>query len=1362
MHLPTKIDIISILLPFSESSKEKISFIIDTGSMISLIKISQIANKQNIQYNKIKILKGVSGDTIQTIGSITGTISFDNNNFQHEFYLVPDYLNFGSAYAILGLDFLSKNDAIIDTKNKKVTFKNNFISPTQLPVNNNPSLAENCAKSVTPEDGSLPINRIGKKKKKKHVKKTKLPVSQTNTAEETSLVQNVSFDELALVHDAPNSSYFVTFNTDSDVESKIKISAGTEQIIEINVEDDEEKICLARNISDKLIVSNCIIKPSDGKAKLGVANISEDDVYLSEIDLELVPLKEYSIMSIRADSINRIEQIYDMTKIANLNKQERQIVLRVISDYSDVFYVEGDTLSYTPTQMNDIQTFVDSAPVNVKPYRLPMVQREEINRQVKEMLNENIIELSNSVWNSPLLCVKKKAQNGKEAWRVVVDFRRLNNITVGFAHPIPDIGEILMQLGKCKYFSKIDLKSGFHQILLKPEDRMKTAFTVNNESYQYVRSPFGLKNLPAQFCMLMKTVMAGLSPRVAFSYIDDILVTGYTMEEHEHNLRIVLDRLRLHNLKAHPEKCEFFGKEMIFLGHLITEEGIKPNPSLIKKVVNFPVPKTQKQVKSFVALVNFYRKFIPNFSDHAKSLNNLLKKNIKFKWDDKCEYGFRRLIQAITSEPILQYPDFSKQFTLTCDASDFGIGSVLSQEVDGSELPIAFASRQLNKAERNYSVIEKELLAIVWSVKHFHVFLWGKTFRIFCDQKPISYLFNILEPTSRLLRWRLKLEEYNYKIIYKPGKYNVVADALSRIPVENDTCVNVITRSATKSKEQSNIPVIQDTKVKRTRVSKRIANNTAQSTDFSSSVSNTNQLVQNTQQTQGNCEIASNVSDKNAIKLNTRDVSPLSDCTQIIANNPRIGEYVGEVSHYDQNTNMVFFANENATSLPRTNDNIISEKILFKKIKNTYFFYMLIKNELTHDISYESIITHFAVLREFLLQNNVNRITISNAKNVLENMDILKIKQILAYVFKPYEIEIDILMCSKIVVIEPMEQHRLISEYHNSLVGGHLGIKKSILKMGERYYWRGMARQIKKFIRKCPECQKNKHGKQTRMPLQIFTTPKKPFDVIAIDIVGPMPTTVNDNKYFLSVQCNFSKYIILIPLVNQEANTVAKALAEKVLLIYGLPRCLFSDQGTNFQSKLFKRLCNLLRIKQIRTTPFAPWSNGSCERVHRGIKEALRTYVNKDSNDWDAFLPHIAFCYNSAVHSATKYTPYELVFGQKAEIPISNSNNYELISFYDDYVNEFKNKHKLAIQIARENIISNKNAQKTQYDKHINPITFKKGDLVLIRTHSQKKLSSLFHGPYEVLECVSNTNTKVMVKSKPKVLHNNNLKLFVA
>lgn len=191
-------------------------------------------------------------------------------------------------------------------------------------------------------------------------------------------------------------------------------------------------------------------------------------------------------------------------------------------------------------------------------------------------------------------------------------------------------------------------------------------------------------------------------------------------------------------------------------------------------------------------------------------------------------------------------------------------------------------------------------------------------------------------------------------------------------------------------------------------------------------------------------------------------------------------------------------------------------------------------------------------------------------------------------------------------------------------------------------------------------------------------------------------------------------------------------------------------------------MCNLLRIKQIRTTPFAPWSNGSCERVHRGIKEALRTYINKEYDDWDAFLPHIAFCYNSSIHSATKYTPFELVFGNKAEIPISVSNKFESVSFYDDYVSEFKDKYKMAVQTARDNIEKSKEIQKSQYDKYINPVRFETGDLVLIKTHSPKKLASLFHGPYEVIERISETNTRVMVKGKPKMLHNNNVKAYVS
>jgi hypothetical protein len=251
--------------------------------------------------------------------------------------------------------------------------------------------------------------------------------------------------------------------------------------------------------------------------------------------------------------------------------------------------------------------------------------------------------------------------------------------------------------------------------------------------------------------------------------------------EHDTKLREVFSRLRKYNLKLQPDKCEFLRKEVNYLGHVITEEGCKPDPSKVEVIENFPRPENEKQLKSFLGMIGYYRRFIPRFSKIAAPLHALFKKDAKFEWTAEQENAFLNLKAKLTTQPILQYPDFSKEFILTTDASNQGLGAVLSQGEIGKDLPIAYASRNLNKAEKNYSTSEKELLAIVWGVKHFGPYLYGRKFKIASDHKPLTWIMNVKDPGSRLLKWRIKLEEYDYEIVYKKGSLNTNADALSRI-----------------------------------------------------------------------------------------------------------------------------------------------------------------------------------------------------------------------------------------------------------------------------------------------------------------------------------------------------------------------------------------------------------------------------------------------------------------------------------------------------------------------------------------------------------------------------------------------------
>jgi hypothetical protein len=282
---------------------------------------------------------------------------------------------------------------------------------------------------------------------------------------------------------------------------------------------------------------------------------------------------------------------------------------------------------------------------------------------------------------------------------------------VGNAYKLPDITEILDQLGQAKYFSCLDLAMGYRQIEMNPSDVDKTAFSTKEGHWAYKRMPFGLKTAPSTFQRMMNNVLSGLTGTRCFVFLDDIVIYAKSLVDHDRKLRDVFSRLRKYNLKSQLDKCEFLRKEVTFPGHILSEHGAEPDARKIECIKNFPTPKTAKQFKSFLGLTGYYRKFVPQFSKIAAPLHKFLKKDAKYLWEENQKIAFHTLKQKLMSRPILQYPDFSREFILTTDASNDGTGAVLSQGQIGKDLPIAYASRSFNKSEKNYSTVEKELAA---------------------------------------------------------------------------------------------------------------------------------------------------------------------------------------------------------------------------------------------------------------------------------------------------------------------------------------------------------------------------------------------------------------------------------------------------------------------------------------------------------------------------------------------------------------------------------------------------------------------------------------------------------------------------
>lgn len=352
-----------------------------------------------------------------------------------------------------------------------------------------------------------------------------------------------------------------------------------------------------------------------------------------------------------------------------------------------------------------------------------------------------------------------------------------------------------------------------------------------------------------------------------------------------------------------------------------------------------------------------------------------------------------------------------------------------------------------------------------------------------------------------------------------------------------------------------------------------------------------------------------------------------------------------------------------------------------------------------------------------------------------------------------------------IQVIKEEEINKLVNEYHSFKIGGHVGINKMEKRLKQFYIFKNMKRKIENVIKRCEICQKNKYGKQTKMPMEITSTAKKPFERIALDIVGPLPETENGNKYLLTYQDDLTKYVEAIPMENQEAETITYNFVTHILLRHSSPETILTDNGSNFVSDLFKRVCKMLGINRSYATPYHPETNGALERTHRTLKEHLRCYINEGLNDWDTWIPYAVYTFNTTPHSSTNFSPYELLYGFKPILPNTLKTKPQAVYNYDNYLFELKYRLQRSHTIARENQVKSKNTNKNYYDRNTKEIVCSPGQLVLMenvgKTGQGRKLQKLYTGPYRVIACPTNINTEIQIKhNRTKVVHNNLLKPF--
>ena len=452
----------------------------------------------------------------------------------------------------------------------------------------------------------------------------------------------------------------------------------------------------------------------------------------------------------------------------------------IVRSFKRVTYREGEPLSATGQVEHRIE-LLGNRPVYVKPRRYPQAYENVIREHIREMLDTGIIRPSASPFCSPLWVVPKPPDaEGKPRYRVVVDFRELNKHTKTERYPLPRLEEMLDKMAGATVFSTLDLKAGYHQIRMSEKDIEKTAFQFGRGKFEFVRMPFGLKNAPSTFQQLIDEFLLGLDERAVQAYMDDIIIFSMNRKDHEAHLRRVLQRLEEFKLRISEEKSSFFRPKVKFMGHIVSARGIQPNGDKVAAIQNISIPTNQKEVRSFLGVVNYYRRFLGNMAGNIEPLNRLLRKNTKFEISEEVKRSVAWCKAQLSTAPILQFPNFNHEFTLTTDASQAAVGAVLSQEGKLGDQPVAFASRKLAPAETRYSTIERELLGVVWAVEYFRPYLLGRRFKIKTDHKPLVWVEKLKETSARICRWKEILAAYDFVITHTKGVDNVVADCLSR------------------------------------------------------------------------------------------------------------------------------------------------------------------------------------------------------------------------------------------------------------------------------------------------------------------------------------------------------------------------------------------------------------------------------------------------------------------------------------------------------------------------------------------------------------------------------------------------------
>ena len=1077
--------------------------------------------------------------------------------------------------------------------------------------------------------------------------------------------------------------------------------------------------------------------------------------------------QEEDLMVITTDNEEEKETKEELnTEEIDLNNDDKEKLKDLLTEFDDIFVGKDDQLGQTHLYTHKIDLKEDAKPCHFYPFRMAPQKAELFEEECQKLVKQGIIEETNTgPWASRSFLVEKK----DGGHRLVTDFRYLNSQIINQALVSPRADDSLEMIGQLKptVFSKMDAQQGFFQIPLHEEDRDKTAFLSRSKKYRYKSMPMGLSSSAQAFQALINIILQNLQYKCAIPYLDDILCLSPSTDQHFDDLRQVFLALRRGNLKLKKTKCQFFLKELDFLGMKVTPKGIKPSPDKVMAIKTFPAPTNIRQLRSFLGLAQFYRKFIEGFSQKAKPLFSLLKNDTKFNWTETCQKAFTDLKTAIYTDALLMYPNFTKEFHLTTDASGTAIGATLSQYDDCDILrPVAFTGRSLNEHEVNYSTTQRELLAAVYAVEYFRHYLEGSHFHLYTDHQALIQLLTKPDNKHLWARWALRIQQYDFTIHHLKGKLNVPADILSR-------------RSYPASKTEITDAPPQPSKIK---VARRVSFKDEVHTQYFDTEESPNTInkppppsilkttsthhfycpcedkpkddkTTNTTETEKKETVTALTKKRKTQKRKTKKTKKSFPLVRITndkpSDKPTTTKIDSKITKERNMTDLLIQQTQDIMDTFTSTDNALLTATSLKREQNNSptckpLIDFLTTNKLPEENQEAKKITKDAEDHTML-------------NGILTHINSILWKQHKEISFQP-------------VIPETLRPH-ILKLFHDIPMAGHTGTQKMLSAMIPKVFWKGMTTDVQKYTSTCNLCLKAKKMNATpKQPMTKHQDCSYPFEFIHIDALGPLPETDNGNKHIQIVVDRFTKYCIAYATPALDADRTANDFVDNVCMKHGIPNILQSDNGPCYKGKKFEDMCQTYGINHVTSSPYRPKSNGQVERYVQTIATGLRTFCMDNQSAWDKTLPHIVFAINSTCSNTTGFSPFFLLHGRQPNTIADNKlkipkESQSITAYITDMIKTLDITHKTA----HDNIQDKTDKMKAQHDRKAKPTAIKRESLVYVKVprlldrDNCLKLQQVYTGPYIV--CSFNSPNTVLLKSlqtlklAPKPVHVDRLKL---